>query len=156
MTVQWWIQGRGPGGLCPPPPKPPHALLYIPNWVPKGWKNFLENRAQPVTSGSGWPGPPLSQGLDDQAPPYLKVWMTRPPPYLRVWMTRPPLISKSGSGTAVVDGDWHFDNLCGSHLQSQSESKWVDDVKLWLLTWLVNWSISLLKWPVWPASSVFW
>ena len=23
--------------------------------------------------------------------------------------------------TAVVDSDWHFDNLCGSHLQSQSE-----------------------------------
>ena len=23
--------------------------------------------------------------------------------------------------TIVVDSDWHFDNLCGSHLQSQSE-----------------------------------
>ena len=23
--------------------------------------------------------------------------------------------------TVVVDSDWHFDNLCGSHLQSQSE-----------------------------------
>ena len=23
--------------------------------------------------------------------------------------------------TVVVDGDWRFDNLCGSHLQSQSE-----------------------------------
>ena len=21
----------------------------------------------------------------------------------------------------AVDSDWHFDNLCGSHLQSQSE-----------------------------------
>ena len=23
--------------------------------------------------------------------------------------------------TVVVDSDWHFDNLCGSHLQSQIE-----------------------------------
>ena len=32
-------------------------------------------------------------------------WETAPPPYLRVWMTSlppPPLISRSGSGTAVV------------------------------------------------------
>ena len=42
--------------------------------------------------------------------------------------------------TAVVDTDWHFDNLCGSHLQSQSElyhvSWWY--YILWLLIWLVN------------------
>ena len=29
--------------------------------------------------------------------------------------------------TVVVDGDWRFDNLCGSHLQSQSE--------LYLVSW---------------------
>ena len=41
--------------------------------------------------------------------------------------------------TVVVDSDWHFNNLCGSHLRSQNEfyptSWWC---KLWLLTWLVN------------------
>ena len=42
--------------------------------------------------------------------------------------------------TVVVDSDWRFDNLCGSHLQSQSElyhvSRWY--YILWLLIWLVN------------------
>ena len=34
--------------------------------------------------------------------------------------------------TVVVDSDSCFDNLCGSHLQSQSTS--VDGIKRWLLT----------------------
>ena len=117
MTVQWWIQGRGPGGLCPPPPNPAHALLYIPNWVPKGWKFFLENRAQPLTSGSGWPGPPLSQGLD-----------------LALLLLTVTDILTTCAGVIFT--------VKVSCIMS------VDDVKLWLLTWLVNWSISLLKWPV--------
>ena len=44
--------------------------------------------------------------------------------------------------TIFIDSDWRFDNLCGSYLQSQSEfyvcMLWVDGIKLWLLTWLVN------------------
>ena len=30
-------------------------------------------------------------------------------------------IYKSAKKAVVVDSDWPFDNLCGSHLQSQSE-----------------------------------
>ena len=44
-------------------------LIFRPNWGPKGRKNVF------------WrPGPPLSKGLDDRLPPYLRVWMTAPPP----------------------------------------------------------------------------
>ena len=32
----------------------------------------------------------------------------------------------------VVDSDWHFNNMCGSHLQSQSEF-YQSMIKLWLL-----------------------
>ena len=39
-----------------------------PNWGPKGWKKI------------GRPGPPLSQGLDDRPPHYLRVCFTPPPP----------------------------------------------------------------------------
>ena len=36
--------------------------------------------------------------------------------------------------TVVVDSDERFDNLCGSHLQSQSDLYTsVDGIKLWLL-----------------------
>ena len=53
--------------------------------------------------------------------------------------------------TVVVDSDWRFDNLCGSHLQSQSElyhvSRWY--YILWLLITIiiiiVNWCLSKLK-----------
>ena len=39
----------------------------------------------------------------------------------------------------VVDSDWLFNNLCGSYLQSQSQSiTSTDGIKLWLLTWLVD------------------
>ena len=41
------------------------------------------------------------------------------------------------SGLTYTDIDWRFDNLCGSHLQGENE-KSVDDIILWLLTWLVN------------------
>ena len=47
--------------------------------------------------------------------------------------------------TVVVDSDWRFDNLCGSHLQSQSECiTSVDGIILWLLIWLVNYVAMLL------------
>ena len=29
-------------------------------------------------------------------------------------------VVQNRTGTVVVDSDWRFDNLCGSHLQSQS------------------------------------
>ena len=55
--IQWWIQGRGPGGLPP--------LMLGPNCGPKGRKNFAGRR----------PPPHLSKDLDNRAPlPYLKVW----------------------------------------------------------------------------------
>ena len=37
--------------------------------------------------------------------------------------------------TAVVDSDWRFDNLCGSHLQSQSE---LYHVSYWLWVFIAN------------------
>ena len=45
--------------------------------------------------------------------------------------------------TVVVDSDWRYDNLCGSHLQSQSE---LYHVSWWYYTliWLVNYVAMLL------------
>ena len=37
--------------------------------------------------------------------------------------------------TVVVDSDWRFDNLCGSHLQSQSE---LYNVSCWYLTLVIG------------------
>ena len=37
--------------------------------------------------------------------------------------------------TVVVDSDWRFDNLCGSHLQSQSE---LYNVSCWYLTLVID------------------
>ena len=48
--MEWRIQGRGPGS---PPP-----LIFRPN------TNFFGDQALPLSKGSGWPGPPLAQGLD--------------------------------------------------------------------------------------------
>ena len=39
------------------------------------------------------------------------------------------------SRTAVVDSDWRFDNLYGSHLQSQSE---LYHVSLWYYTLVID------------------
>ena len=60
MRIQWRIQGRGQTKMRPKGPK----------------KNFSGGRGPPLISGSGWPPPPLSQGLD---PPMgfsvsLSVW----------------------------------------------------------------------------------
>ena len=79
--------GERAGGPAPP--------YFRPNWGAKGRKKYFETglppylrvwmTGAPLISGSGWPVPPLSQGLDDRCPPYL-----------RVWMTGAPLISGSG------------------------------------------------------------
>ena len=41
----------------------------------------------------------------------------------------------SSGWTVVVDSDWPFDNLCGSHLQSQSE---LYDVSWWYYTLVIH------------------
>ena len=46
---------EGPGGPAP--------LIFRPKWGPKGGKKFFGDRP-PLISGSGWPPPPLSEGLD--------------------------------------------------------------------------------------------
>ena len=61
-TIQWRIQGRDLGGWPP--------LTFRPNGGPKGEKRFFGDH--PSRSPSP---PPLSQGLDDRAPLYLKVWI---------------------------------------------------------------------------------
>ena len=50
---------EGPGGRGAVAP-----LIFGRNWGPKDQKNFF-----------GRPPSPLSKGLDDRAPPYLKVWI---------------------------------------------------------------------------------
>ena len=52
LPLQWWIQGRGPGG-----PDPPRPLFFRPNLGPKGLKKFF------------WTPPP-------PPPAYLRVWIT--------------------------------------------------------------------------------
>ena len=56
--------------------RPPSFRL---KWGPKARKKFF------------WDRPPLSQGLDDCAPPYLRVWMTAPPLISESGWLRPPL-----------------------------------------------------------------
>ena len=52
--------GDGPGGPGSPPP-----LIFRPNWRPKGRKKVFEiPPPSHFISGSGWPGPALSEGLD--------------------------------------------------------------------------------------------
>ena len=51
---QWRIQERGPGGPAPP-------LFLDQNEVQRAEKKSFET------------GPPLSQGLDDRRPTYLRV-----------------------------------------------------------------------------------
>ena len=52
--------GEGPGGPAPPPP-----LVLDQTEAQRAEKNFLETPSPP----------PLSKGLDDRAPTYLKVWI---------------------------------------------------------------------------------
>ena len=54
-TVQWWIQGRGPGGG-----PGPHTLFFFRNEAGRAEKIYFGDRRPP--------------------PPYLMVWMTPPPP----------------------------------------------------------------------------
>ena len=55
IQIQWQIQGRGPGGGCPP-------LIFRSNWGPKSRKNFWDT---PPSVSKGLDNhPPLSQGLD--------------------------------------------------------------------------------------------
>ena len=44
--------------------------------------------------------------------------------------------------TAVVDSDWRFDNLCGSHLQSQSE---LYHVSWWYYTLVIDLTVIILE-----------
>ena len=44
-------------------PRGPAPLIVRVNWGPKGQKNFFET-PPPLISGSGWPPPSLSEGLD--------------------------------------------------------------------------------------------
>ena len=55
METQWRIQGKDPGG---PPP------LFLDQTEARRAENCL-----------GRPDAPLSKGLDDRPPPYLKVWI---------------------------------------------------------------------------------
>ena len=59
VTQQWRIQERDPGDPASPPP------YFWTKLRPQGPKKRL---LRPPPS-------PLSQGLDDRPPPYLKVWI---------------------------------------------------------------------------------
>ena len=93
--------GEGPGGQPPPPvldqneawraekeTAPP--LISGSGWLGPPLSEGLDD-CTPLISGSGWPCPPLSEGLDDRTPPYLRVWMTVPPLIWRSGWPHPPL-----------------------------------------------------------------
>ena len=54
--------GEGPGGPASPP-----TFVLDQTEAQRAEKNFLETPSPPP--------PPLSKGLDDRAPTYLKVWI---------------------------------------------------------------------------------
>ena len=55
LWIQWWIQGRGPGG-------PPLPLFLDQTEAWKAKENFFGDRV-PLISGSGWPPPPFLKVL---------------------------------------------------------------------------------------------
>ena len=112
MSIQWRIQGRGPGG--PPPP-----LIFRPNWCrpppSQGLVKASPYLPPPPIPGSGESKPlpprPPSQGLV-KASPYLpppSQGLVKASPYLpphpRVWWKQapisPPPIWRSGSATSI-------------------------------------------------------
>ena len=55
---QWRIQGRGSKGPAPP-------LLFLDQTEDRRAEKIIFYTAPPpLTSGSGWTGPPFSEGLD--------------------------------------------------------------------------------------------
>ena len=99
----------------------------------------------PVLSGhySIPKGCPLNTGFtvrQDSAVTYVQYWY-----HCERFELRSHFKSRFSLIVQVVDSDWRFDNLCGSHLQSQSELYTsVDGIILWLLLWLVNYVVMLL------------
>ena len=59
VTQQWRIQERDPGDPASPPP-----LFLDQTKAPRAEKKAFKTAPSP-----------LSQGLDDRPPPYLKVWI---------------------------------------------------------------------------------
>ena len=68
---------RGAQGGPPPP------VIFRPNWGPKGRNIFCFNPPPPIP-GSGWPGPPLSEGQDL---PLVSLVKPRPPLELNLWLS---------------------------------------------------------------------
>ena len=58
--------------------------------------------------------------------------------------------------TVVVDSDWRFDNLCGSHLRSQSELYQVSWWYYTLVIVVINSEILFVTGMVWPVRSDKW
>ena len=75
--MQWQIQGKGPGGSAP--------LYFETKMRPGGPTTFFLR-----------PGPPLSQGLDDRPPSYLKVWIRHWYQYVSAPRTLPFCITGHG------------------------------------------------------------
>ena len=73
---QWRIQERGP----------PPSVIFRPNWGPKGRNIFCFSGPPPPPPipGSGWPGPPLSEGQDL---PLVSLVKPRPPMELNLWLS---------------------------------------------------------------------
>ena len=88
------IQVRGPGG---------GALLFLDQTeAQRAEKNFFETAPPPhFISGSGWPGPPLSEGLD---PPLTDTIVfskiNKPPPLLSNGLENKKAPSPRGGGGA--------------------------------------------------------
>ena len=55
------------------PEEGPFPLTFRPNWGPKVRKKILLSPGSSLISGSGWPPPPLSEGLDP--PLHLHTYM---------------------------------------------------------------------------------
>ena len=76
-------------------------------------------------------GPYFSIKLKRVALPGTKVWIF----YFKSRLSLIVQVNVDLNRTVVVDSDWHFKNLCGSHLQSQSESY---HVSWWYCTQVID------------------
>ena len=108
-------------------PRGPTPLTFGPICGPKGWEKVFLDRPTPLISGSGWPSPPLSEGLD----PPMQVHYNDQVTFLSPLLPRSPRASVVSTSpvhhfpqglTPQTDSVWEW---CPFLVQFQLDSSWI-------------------------------